>query len=96
MELFAKGITWEQDNEEGFSFLSFELENGYFTLSRKKQKRTESNCAASCSFNTKHNYIFALIKALTKISQERKKTTYISIRRFYIFIYSLHTYPAYS
>ena len=40
MELFAKGITWEQDNEEGFSFLSFELENGYFTLSRKTGAET--------------------------------------------------------
>ena len=40
MELFAKGITWEQVNEEGFSFLSFELENGYFTLSRKTGAET--------------------------------------------------------
>ena len=28
MELFAKRMTWELDNEEG---LSFELEDGYFT-----------------------------------------------------------------
>lgn len=35
MELFAKRMTWELDNEEGLSCLSFELEDGYFTLSRK-------------------------------------------------------------
>ena len=35
MELFAKRVTWELDNEEGLSCLSFELEDGYFTLSRK-------------------------------------------------------------
>ena len=35
MELFAKRMTWELDNEEGMSCLSFELEDGYFTLSRK-------------------------------------------------------------
>ena len=31
MELFAKRMTWELDNEEGLSCLSFELEDGYFT-----------------------------------------------------------------
>ena len=35
MELFAKRMTWELDNEEGLSCLFFELEDGYFTLSRK-------------------------------------------------------------
>ena len=35
MELFAKRMTWELDNDEGLSCLSFELEDGYFTLSRK-------------------------------------------------------------
>ena len=35
MELFAKKMTWELDNKEGLSFLSFEWEDGYFTLSRK-------------------------------------------------------------
>ena len=35
MELFAKRMTWELDNEERLSCLSFELEDGYFTLSRK-------------------------------------------------------------
>ena len=35
MELFAKRMTWELDNEEGLSRLFFELEDGYFTLSRK-------------------------------------------------------------
>ena len=35
MELFAKRMTWELDNEEGLSCLSFEWEDGYFTLSRK-------------------------------------------------------------
>ena len=35
MELFVKRMTWELDNEEGLSCLSFELEDGYFTLSRK-------------------------------------------------------------
>ena len=35
MELFAKRMTWELDNEEGLSCLFFELEGGYFTLSRK-------------------------------------------------------------
>ena len=32
---FAKRMTWELDNEEGLSCLFFELEDGYFTLSRK-------------------------------------------------------------
>ena len=35
MELFAKRMTWELDNDEGLSCLFFELEDGYFTLSRK-------------------------------------------------------------
>ena len=41
MELFAKRMTWDLDNdeglscEEGLSCLFFELEDGYFTLSRK-------------------------------------------------------------
>ena len=35
MELFAKRMTWELDNEEELSFLAFEWEDGYFTLSRK-------------------------------------------------------------
>ena len=35
MELFAKRMTWELNNEEGLSCLFFELEDGYFTLSRK-------------------------------------------------------------
>ena len=35
MELFVKRMTWELDNEEGLSCLFFELEDGYFTLSRK-------------------------------------------------------------
>ena len=35
MELFAKRMTWELDNEEGLSCLFFEWEDGYFTLSRK-------------------------------------------------------------
>lgn len=35
MELFAKRMSWELDNEEGLSCLFFELEDGYFTLSRK-------------------------------------------------------------
>ena len=35
MELFANRMSWELDNEEGLSFLSFEWEDGYFTLSRK-------------------------------------------------------------
>ena len=35
MELFAKRMTRELDNDEGLSCLSFELEDGYFTLSRK-------------------------------------------------------------
>ena len=34
-ELFAIRMTWELDNEEGLSCLFFELEAGYFTLSRK-------------------------------------------------------------
>ena len=29
MELFAKRMTWELDNEEGLSCLFFELEDGY-------------------------------------------------------------------
>ena len=40
MELFAKRMTWELDNEEGLSCLSFELEDGYFTLSRKTGAET--------------------------------------------------------
>ena len=28
MELFAKRMTWELDNDEGLSCLSFELEDG--------------------------------------------------------------------
>lgn len=40
MELFAKGITQELDNDEGLSCLSFELEDGYFTLSRKTGAET--------------------------------------------------------
>ena len=40
MELFAKRMTWELDNEEGFSFLSFAWEDGYFTLSRKTGAET--------------------------------------------------------
>ena len=40
MELFAKRMTWELDNEEGLSCLSFELEDGYFTLSRKTGDET--------------------------------------------------------
>ena len=35
MELFSKRMTWELDNDKGLSCLSFELEDGYFTLSRK-------------------------------------------------------------
>ena len=35
MELFAKRMTWELDNEEGLSCRFFEWEDGYFTLSRK-------------------------------------------------------------
>ena len=35
MELFAKRVTWELDNEEGMSCLSFDLEDGYFTLHRQ-------------------------------------------------------------
>ena len=35
MELFAKRMTWELDNDDGLSCLFFELEDGYFTLSRK-------------------------------------------------------------
>ena len=35
MELFAKRMTWELDNDEGLSCLFFELEDGYFTLSCK-------------------------------------------------------------
>ena len=40
MELFAKRMTWELDNEEGLSCLFFELEDGYFTLSRKTGAET--------------------------------------------------------
>ena len=40
LELFAKRMTWELDNEEGLSCLSFELEDGYFTLSRKTGAET--------------------------------------------------------
>ena len=40
MELFAKRMTWELDNEEEFSFLSFAWEDGYFTLSRKTGAET--------------------------------------------------------
>ena len=32
MELFAKRMTWELDNDEGLSCLSFELEDGYLSL----------------------------------------------------------------
>jgi len=39
MELFAKRMTWELDNEEGLSCLSFELEDGYFTLSRRPARK---------------------------------------------------------
>lgn len=35
MELSVKRMTWELDNEEELSFLAFEWEDGYFTLSRK-------------------------------------------------------------
>ena len=35
MELFAKRMTWELDNDKGLSCLFFEWEDGYFTLSRK-------------------------------------------------------------
>ena len=35
MELFSKRMTWELDNDKGLSCLSFEWEDGYFTLSRK-------------------------------------------------------------
>ena len=35
MELFVKRIAWELDNDDGLSCLFFELEDGYFTLSRK-------------------------------------------------------------
>ena len=40
MELFAKRITWELDNEEGLSCLFFEWEESYFTLSRKTDAET--------------------------------------------------------
>lgn len=35
MELFAKRMTWELDNDKGLSCLFFEWEDGCFTLSRK-------------------------------------------------------------
>ena len=35
MELFVKRMASELDNEEELSFLAFEWEDGYFTLSRK-------------------------------------------------------------
>ena len=35
MELFVKRMAWELDNDDGLSCLFFELEDGYFTLSRK-------------------------------------------------------------
>ena len=38
MELFAKRMTWELDNEEGLSCLFFELEDGYFTLSPQDRR----------------------------------------------------------
>ncbi len=50
MELFAKSMTWELDNEEGLSCLFFEWEKGYFTLSRKtgaEELRLEMNDPAN-------------------------------------------------
>ena len=50
MELFAKRMTWELDNAEGLSSLSFEWEDGCFTLSRKtgvKMLRLEMNDPAN-------------------------------------------------
>ena len=40
IELFAKRMTWELDNEEGLFCLFFEWEEGYFTLSRKTGAET--------------------------------------------------------
>ena len=40
MELFAKRLTWELDNDEGLTCLFFEWEEGYFTLSRKTGAET--------------------------------------------------------
>ena len=40
MELLAKRMAWELDNEEGLSFLSFAWEDSYFTLSRKTGAET--------------------------------------------------------
>ena len=40
IELFAKTMTWELDNEEGLFCLFFEWEEGYFTLSRKTGAET--------------------------------------------------------
>ena len=40
MELFAKRLTWELDNDEGLTRLFFESEESYFTLSRKTGAET--------------------------------------------------------
>ena len=75
MELFAKRMTWELDNEEGLSCLFFELEDGYFTLSRKtgtEALRLEMNDPANGQLIDPDCFEYALDNTSFRRSEERR------------------------
>ena len=64
MELFVKRMASELDNEEELSFLAFEWEDGYFTLSRKtsvEMLRLEMNDPANSQLIDPDCFEYALI-----------------------------------